>query len=76
MQTQRLSSGLGDFIHLEARTGGGWQYSADHADSNWHVTANVSMFRLARGQRRWGDGWADHSFELWVSEVDQACPSL
>lgn len=36
MQIQRLSSGLGDFIHLKARTGGGWQCSADCADSNLH----------------------------------------
>lgn len=36
MQIQRLSSGLGDFIHLKARTGGGWQCSVDQADSNLH----------------------------------------
>lgn len=75
MQIQRLSSGLGDFVHLKARTGGGWQSSSDRADSDLHGGL-VSMFRPARGQRRWGDGWADHSFDLWVSGVEQACPSL
>lgn len=36
MQIKRLSSGLGDLIHLKARTGRGWQCSAEQADSNLH----------------------------------------
>lgn len=75
MQIQRLSPVLGDFVHLKARAGGGWQLSADRADSNLHGGL-VSTGGSVRGQRRRGDGWADHGFVLWMSEVDQACPSL
>lgn len=76
MQIQRLSSGLGDFIHLKARTGGGWQCSADCADSNLHGGLLLACSEQQEAKGGGGDGWADHSFEFWVSEVDQACPSL
>lgn len=69
-QTQRLYLVLGDSIHLKAKVGGGWQRSRDRADSNSHggLFLACSNKQEAKGGR--GMGWAEHGFELCMSEVD------
>lgn len=44
MQIQRFSPVLGDFVHLKAGVGGGWQCSADRADS--HLHGGLSLARV------------------------------